>query len=145
MQYLVGGLEEKTLGDGMWPSFGQPVCLPPVCGSDSHLLFPWFFFPLLSSPSSLCSDCLSLSPRHNEVGEEDGDGWGLSGECESRTGAGSRLASIRGHSPGSSVLVLVTVLDTLDQGWESRHRKLGAEIIRDPLSTPSPLPFLFKA
>lgn len=71
--------------------------------------------------------------------------WGLSGECESRTGAGSRLASIQGHGHGSSVLVIATVLDTLDQVWEPRQRKLGAEIIRDPLSTPSPLTFLFKA
>lgn len=70
---LDGGTEEKTLGDGVWPSFGQPVCLPPVCGSDSHLLSPWSFFSLLSSSSSLCSDCLSLSSRHSEVGEEDGE------------------------------------------------------------------------
>lgn len=62
-------------------------------------------------------------------GEEDGRRWGLSGECESRTEAGSRLASIRGHGHGLSVLIIVTVLDTLDQAWEPRQRKLGAEII----------------
>lgn len=41
----VGGPEEKTLGDGMWPSFGQPVS--PLCVVQTPIFsFPNpFFFP----------------------------------------------------------------------------------------------------
>lgn len=93
---------------------------------------PVFSFPdpfVLSSLLSAMIACASLHVTIT-VGEEDGEErWGLSGECESRTGAGSRLASIRGHCNGSSILIIVTVLDILDQAWEPRQRKLGAEII----------------